>query len=262
MENGLGSVFSKELKRSLSLSDICGANGYSLPSLEHAAINIGGELNASELAESSAWKLLVGGESIRVREIRGEPFDMDNYTVKLVFLSNHMPKFKSGTDAEYNRTRFIRFRVVVRERDEGLRLRMQELERDGIFTQFMVPGLQRILRGERVPDGSAASQAARQTFFHGNDPYQAFIGECCELFPNAAEPKVRLKGAFRAFAHKYDLGDKIIKTVLRVLRERHGLKICRRGERQHQEYCLEGIRLKEGVEIEKESIRMDQIDDS
>lgn len=255
VENGLGSVFTSAIKCSLSMSDICAENGYSLPSLQYAAVNIGGELNASEVAESMAWKILVGGERMRVRSIRGKPYEMSDYTVKLIFLSNHMPRFKAGTDAEFNRTRFIRFGVVVKDKDDGLRWRMQEQERDGIFTQFMVPGLQRILRGEPVPEGSAASQAARQEFFLGNDPYKAFVTQCCDLYPNAVEPKDRLQGAFRAFARKYDLGDKIVESGLRVLRERLALKVCRRGGRQYQEYCIEGIKLKDGVEIEEATPR-------
>src|ERR1051325_608183 len=96
---GVGAVLGRELCTSLSLSDICSPPGYSVPDLQTAMLNVGAELDANELANSSKFKELVGGEPTRVREIRGQPYDMCDYTVKLVFLTNHMPRFKAGTDA-------------------------------------------------------------------------------------------------------------------------------------------------------------------
>jgi hypothetical protein len=264
VEHGLCSIFPgdpEKLKQFLSMADICCTNGYSVPGLQNAAVNVGGELQASELAESARWKSLVGGETFQVREIRGRPYDMSGYALKLIFLTNHMPKFRFGTDAEYSRTRFIKFGVVPAEIRPELRYRIEN-ERDAIFTQFMVPGLQGILKGDGVPDGGQASQAIREQFFFRNDPYDAFVRERCILEPNASDTKDRIKGAFRAFVMNHDFSLKLVGPVIRVLKEKYGLKDHRPGRRiEARKWCLAGIAVKDGVAIEERDLNCDEDED-
>ena len=100
------SLFGSELVARIGMSNICDPKGYYLPKLKHVAVNLGTELDALEVGESGNFKALVSGENIAVRPIYGAPFTMTTM-VKLWFLSNNLPRFKHGTDAEQRRTRFI-----------------------------------------------------------------------------------------------------------------------------------------------------------
>ena len=116
----IASIFGTELVERIGMSNICDPKGYYLPKLKHVALNLGTELDALEVSESGNFKLLVSGEPIDVRPIYGAPFTMST-TAKLWFLSNNMPRFKQGTDAEQRRMRFLRFDKKPAAKVVGLR---------------------------------------------------------------------------------------------------------------------------------------------
>ena len=64
-------------------------HGYHLPGLRDSIVNLGTELNATEMADSSVFKSLVSGEPIEAREIYGKPGVMKT-TCKLWFLANNL----------------------------------------------------------------------------------------------------------------------------------------------------------------------------
>ena len=82
-----------------SLEELCKTSGYSLPTIRDKMLNLGTELNGTEIEESSNFKKLVSGEGMLARQIYCEPGEMVT-TCKLVFLTNNLPRFKYGTDAE------------------------------------------------------------------------------------------------------------------------------------------------------------------
>lgn len=267
-EYGIGSVFGynpargnkeiSELFTSVSLSDICAENGYSLPSLKGAAINLGGELNPDEIAGSDRLKSLIGGEAIVVREIYGKPTRMTAYTVKLVFLANHLPRFKSGSDAELSRLRFLLFNHPPTRIDPDLKLRVAK-EADGVFSQFMVPGLQMILNGSPVPEGGAESRRLRSRFAINNDPIATFVQSCCVLERGATELKSRLARAFAFYAETHDLSEKLVesRTFFKILKGRFADIEDYRPRTDGRERRVRGIRLQDGVELAEE--RFDQL---
>jgi P4 family phage/plasmid primase-like protien len=198
---GVGAVLGRELCTSLSLSDICSPPGYSVPDLQTAMLNVGAELDANELANSSKFKELVGGEPTRVREIRGQPYDMCDYTVKLVFLTNHMPRFKAGTDAELKRIKFLAWKNVPTVEDPELKPAIAA-EKDGVFSQYMVPALQLLIDGRQCPEDS---RDLRQYFALHNDPIKAFLDDRCEFGDEFKVSKNDLLTAYEHFVKDNDL---------------------------------------------------------
>jgi putative DNA primase/helicase len=254
-----------ELVTSITLSKVCEGNGYSLPSLQGAALNLAAEAQAGELKESDAFKQLVEGAGIEVRSIYGRPFIMRNYHPKFVVLGNHMPRFKSGTDAELRRSRFIDFAKKAKIVDPTLQPRIAS-ERDGIFSQVMVPRLQQLLRKLEMPMGDPKSIKLRDRFAVENDSLQAFADECCNLGANRHETKDRLHAAFEHFSERNDVAAGLRERTVffRKLRERFpNLEGYRprvdlsgqggtpsrgnRNEERQRENELRGIELKEGV---------------
>ncbi len=249
-EKGIGAAIGNGLKKNLSLSDICSTTGYSIPSLQHALLNVGGELDADELGQSSRFKLLAEGGPLEVRMIYGRPYTMTDYVVKLVFLTNHLPRFRSGTDAELNRIQFICWDKVPAKPDPRL-LEMVANERDGVFTQWMVPALQSILDGVKpLPD----ELLIRSQFAVRNDPMKVFIEKCCVLDPDATIEKNRFRRTFAYFVDQADLsgGLKDDGVCGRLLLERtYGkVKVARPRREGSREQVYAGIKLNPDFERE------------
>jgi phage/plasmid-associated DNA primase len=205
---GIGSAVGEGTTKNLSLSDISSTTGYSLPGLQHALLNIGGELDADELAQSSRFKLMVGGEPFEVRSIYGRPFTLRDYIVKLVFLTNHLPRFKNGTDAELARIRFVKWDQKPAAPDPNLQYRLPA-EKDGIFSQWMVPALQLIMQGALPPDDN---EIIRSQFAMRNDPVGVFVEKYCRIESEASVPKKELLDGFRVFVKLNDLSERLLET--------------------------------------------------
>jgi P4 family phage/plasmid primase-like protien len=174
----IASIFGTELVERIGLSSICDAKTYYLPKLKHVAVNLGTELDALEVGESGNFKALVSGEAVAVRPIYGAPFTMST-TAKLWFLSNNLPRFKHGTDAEQRRTRFLRFDKVPAVKDVDLKQRLIA-ERDGIVL-WCLEGLSRLLSLREMPLGGAESKATHERFAVSNDPIGTFIATRCRF---------------------------------------------------------------------------------
>jgi P4 family phage/plasmid primase-like protien len=181
-----GSIFGPGLIERLSMSRICDPKSYSLPKLRHAVLNLGTELDALEVGESANFKAVVSGEQIEARPIYGHPFVLST-TAKLWFLSNHMPRFKSGTDSELRRMRFLRFEQIPAKKDVELKDKLVA-ERDGIFL-WALRGLQELLTLSEMPFGSAGSRQARERFAVSNDPLGEFIRVRCRISAAASVRK-------------------------------------------------------------------------
>jgi P4 family phage/plasmid primase-like protien len=192
----IASTLGSELIQRLTLGQICDPKSYHLPKLAMAAANLTTELDSLEVAESGPFKALVSGEAIQARPIYGSPFTMKS-TCKLWFLSNDLPRFRHGTDAERRRLRFIRFDRVPTVKDPDLKRRLL-LERDGIFG-WMLEGLHVLLAEGRLPDGGASGQDALARFAVSNDPMGEFIRARCTLDPECDTEKQKLETAYAGF---------------------------------------------------------------
>ncbi len=192
----VASIFGTPLVERIGMANICDPKGYYAPKLKHVAVNLATELDALEVGESGNFKALVSGENIAVRPIYGEPFTMTT-TAKLWFLSNNLPRFKHGTDAEQRRTRFLRFDKVPAVRDVDLKTKLIA-ERDGIFL-WALEGLSRLLALREMPLGGAESKRVHDRFAVSNDPLGAFLASRCRMDSKAHTPKEHFKTAIVEF---------------------------------------------------------------
>ena len=200
-----------------SLQQICSANGYHLPGLRHSLVNLGTELNATEMADSSVFKSLVSGEPIEAREIYGKPGVMKT-TCKLWFLANNLPRFKHGTGAEVRRLRFLNFNRKPSKPDNTLKQQLQH-EGNGIFN-WMVQGLVELLQASQIPEGGSESISIKERFKLNNDHVLAFIEECCEVGDDYKMSKESLYGSYVEFCESYSTNCLEDNIFWRLLRER------------------------------------------
>jgi putative DNA primase/helicase len=192
----------------LTLSQLCDPRGYSLPQLRLAAVNLGTELDAVEIEESSNFKRIISGEPFEAREIYGRPFTMTT-TAKLWFLANNLPRFKHGSDAEMRRMRFLVFDQKPRKEDKTLKANVK-LEASGILI-WMLEGAVKVLKAGKIPFGGEDSKSAAETFGIQNDPLRAFIEKYCVLDPEARVGKDIFGNEFVEFCNSHGLPGEALK---------------------------------------------------
>jgi len=251
----MGVMGSDPLVTSLSMAQLCsqGQGAYSLPGLQYALVNLGTELDTVELDDSSAFKRLVSGETIEARTIYGRPFPMTP-TVKLIFLSNSLPRFKHGTDAELRRSRFLCFDRKRTDADKDTTLKDKlPLERSGIL-RWMVEGLQAVLGGEPAPAGGVQSRAVKEKFAINNDAVTAFVKAHCVLGVDRVVHKNDLYAAFTSYLEGYGFSQKSKEHLFKQIYERYpGLSVTQvrtkqaTNERPSGHY-VRGIELREAWE--------------
>jgi len=117
VSTGIEAALGPDLVTKCSLAQISNPENKNLAKLGNAALNLSTELDAVEVG-SEIFKMIVSGEAIDADRKYRDSITL-SATCKLWFNSNHLPRFRSGTDAEQKRTRIIRFAQKVLKR--GLR---------------------------------------------------------------------------------------------------------------------------------------------
>jgi len=220
LAESLAAPLGTDLVSSLRLIQLCDKNTYFLSKLRYAALNLGTELDAIEISDSSVLKTLISGEQVEVRPIYESPFTMVT-PIKFLFLANALPRFRNGTDAEYRRFRFLHFGINIQpeRRDVSLKHRLAA-EIDGIFSTFMVPGLQRLLTISEFPAGGKTSNRCREIFRGANDPVATFVHERCRIDRSFCVLKEDLTAAFRNFCDTRGLPQTLEAQFFKSLYER------------------------------------------
>ena len=249
----VASALGEENVTRLGFAELCGDGpGYSLPSLQRSALNLGAEAPQGEVQESDRLKILVEGGELPVRPIYGKPRPLRGYHTKIVLLGNCQPRFKSGTSAELRRLRILCFGNEHKKTDPLLDVKLAR-QASGIFSRGLVPGLQTLLRSRRIPAGGPNSRRVFRQYAIVHDPHRVFVEQCCDLGPELQEPKLKLLGAWRAFVEREHLREALRDQhwFFRVLYDRYPQIQSRRlcGE-ENRLYVVQGIGLRPDVEVE------------
>jgi putative DNA primase/helicase len=233
------------LLTNFSIAQICDPRSYALPQLQFAAVNVCTELNSKEVEDSSIFKTLVSGGAVPARQIYDKPFSMTT-PCKIFSLSNNMPEFRAGTDAERRRLRFLRCNFKPEKVDVSIKERLK-VPHPGTLN-WMLEGLQKLLRmgPQTMPFGGEASQEVHARFFANNDPLNGFITTYC-TFDRAAEcPKEDLKRLFHLYAEDNDISEGFVKNFFRSLYKRYtSLKAKRGGSDGMRTQLITGIKINE-----------------
>ncbi len=215
---GVAGALGEPLVARLTMKQLCDPKGYHVPSLRFAAVNLGTELDSLEVEDGGAFKALASGEAIQARPIYGSPFVMQT-TAKLIFLSNDLPRFKSGTDGELRRMRFIRFDQKPAAPNTRLKEQIAS-ERDGIL-EWMIEGLMAALDEGAIPQGGETSRAALSRFSISNDPLAGFVTSRCVLGAHYREDKGHLEGAYAEYLEEHGMPIIMQTSFLKRLYERY-----------------------------------------
>jgi P4 family phage/plasmid primase-like protien len=243
LAGGVAAAIGPEATQYLTLGQICSKEGYSLPSLQNALLNVSTEVDTVAMESSEDYKRIVSGEPVKMRPIYGHPFTART-NVKLLALANHLPRFKHGTDAELARLRIIKFANKPANPDPQIKIKI-EAERDGIFN-LLIEYLGILMKKNVMPMGGTESQATLARFAATNDPLASFVSQECTLDTKLRESKDALRNAFSEHLDKLGIPDQLGDSFFRHLYDRYpDVKDGRVRRNGVREYIVAGISLKE-----------------
>lgn len=169
---------------------------YQLALLAGKRIALCSEANATQnLVDDATIKSLVAGDTMSVRQIRREPFELKP-TAKLWWAMNELPAVADTSEGFWRRMRVIPFNRVFRDDERIMELKdLLDLELPGIFNWAMA-GLQR-LRGRGHFVEPVQVKDATGKYRQEANPVKLFVDEMCSISLNAREQSSVIYRAYK-----------------------------------------------------------------
>jgi P4 family phage/plasmid primase-like protien len=241
LAEGIMAALGPDLVSSLSLLQICDPKSFHLVNLRNTAVNISAELNALPMVSAENFKLLVSGEQVAADRKHQDSVSLRT-SCKFLFLTNYLPQFYHGTDAELRRLRFLRFARKPAKPDPGLKEQVRG-ERDGIL-RLILDGLRDLLTKQQIPQGGDESKATRELFKIQNDPAASFVQTRCRLGPTYEIAKSQLYDEYKKFLDVNGLPEpRDSAKFFKELYNRFRVKATRRRDGDKQLQKVDGITL-------------------
>lgn len=93
------------------------AETYHVATIVNSLVNFSPDNDPNDKLHVGTFKAITGGDTITVRNIRGEPFEM-NFLGKLIFSVNKMPYFSSKDSAVLRRVEILQFPVIIDDKNK------------------------------------------------------------------------------------------------------------------------------------------------
>ena len=172
-------------------------------------------VTAVETEEGRQWaeskiKTLTGGDAISARFMRQDFFE---YTpqFKLIIAGNHKPGLRSVDEAIRRRFNLVPFTVTIPPEKRDLDL-AEKLKAE--WPAILQWGVQGCLEWQRI--GLAPPKAvteATNAYLEAEDAVRVWLDECCELKPEAFEPRSKLYASWRLWAERSGEGARSAKWL-------------------------------------------------
>lgn len=166
-----------------------GAARNDLASLAGARLVLASEPDASARLSEPLIKLLTGGETLKVRFLYKEYFDL-RPTFTIICSANYLPRVQGTDEGIWRRIRVVPFREYIPEdeRDPQL-LDKLKAEAPGIL-RWCVEGAVRWRRRGRLETPLAVRQASA-VYRSEQDTFQEFLIDCCDTTDSLTEVTAR-----------------------------------------------------------------------
>jgi phage/plasmid-associated DNA primase len=184
----------------VSLEKICNG-GDELRHLESSLVNIGTEINQRLLDDTDVFNKMTCGERFN-SALKYEKSRCLKPMCKHIFVGNHLPGWKRGSDAQARRMKILYFAEdFTDQRKDGQLERDVKLEGSGILN-WMIEGLLEVVKLEQMPAGSKESQECAGSFKKHNNPIETFNRLACDLSGSAQMPMADYGRVFRFWCEK------------------------------------------------------------
>jgi P4 family phage/plasmid primase-like protien len=176
----LAAAIGNDVSSALTFHQICANDRKHLYRLKEKLINVSTETENRMVTENSTFKRIVSGEAFETDKLYASGFKMQT-NCKLCFLTNNLPEFKYGTQAENRRIRFIHFEKCYEGKAKDLLLKRRlSIELDGILS-MLVRRLPRLCKLAEMGRGGILSRRQLKYFSDRNSIIESFFADCTEI---------------------------------------------------------------------------------
>jgi putative DNA primase/helicase len=184
LTSAIANVLGDNNRTSIAFKEICRKERKQIVRLAQILVNISNEVEVDPIKDSATFKQLVSGEAIETDRIYRDAVTIKS-DCKYCLLSNHMPKYADGSNAEIRRTRIIEYSNTFEGDYKDVKLAEKlKGEKEGIL-RLLIEKLPQIASMDEMPYGGYESRMAQEAFSISNNPITAFIGKHIEITNNS-----------------------------------------------------------------------------
>ena len=144
--------------------------------------NLGDDISADYISNTSVFKKLVTGERVNVERKGQDPFEFNSYC-KFVFSANNIPRMRDKTGAVQRRLTIIPFEAKFSKEDadfnRDIKKELREQEHMEYALQLALKGLHRILEAKDYTASEKVDEQLKE-YEISNNSVAAFVDECKE----------------------------------------------------------------------------------
>ena len=208
----------------VSLQDLCD-NRFSVAEIQGRLVNVYPDLPARGVQDSSIFKAIVGGESVKAERKNGQPFKLIA-TARLIFAANQMPATRDMSHGFFRRWLIIPFphQFSGAAADKDL---TRKLTTPGALSTWFNLGLRGLKRLEAQGDFTPCASVieADRRYRIDSDPVLEFFTDKLRKASGAHLPKVETYEAFRVWCAAQGKDRPLSAQVFnRRLAETHNIK--------------------------------------
>ena len=216
-------------------------------------VNIYADLPSTKMPHVGLFKMLTGGDTIGAEKKFRDRFSFNNYA-RLVFSTNRPPEVENEDSlAFWRRWVFINFPNKF-EGDKADKLLLQKLTQKNELSGLLniaLRGLERLANRQEYSYEISSSEVA-DWYQKAANPIYAFVEDACKPDPDAWISKDALYAAFLEYCDKHNIPRIGKESFGKVLKNAKNIHVVsqRHGPMGAQVYGWQGIRLREGEELE------------
>jgi putative DNA primase/helicase len=257
----LANAIGHDVRSSLTFHQICANGPKHVHRLDKKLINVGTETENRMIKEDDIFKKIVSGERFEAERLYREGFPLQT-NCKLCFLSNHVPQFEFGTEAENRRLRIIQFSKRFDEENRDLKLKEKLVEDYIGILAYLVRRLPRLYKMTEMSKGSYVSRKGLAMFRISNDIIGSFLAQCTQNCGQSfSVTRDVLYRTFREFCNRHDrdniISERQFFRLLKRLRPDINTRFNVRTINQAATKACKGLQLSEyGMDIFQEAMNL------
>ena len=193
MLNCIKRLLGKENFKSLDLADL--ESTFAPAELHNMLANIGDDISAKYLENSSIFKKVVTGESFVVQKKYGQPFELECYATQ-IFCANELPSVNDKTDGFARRIVIVPFNAKFSKNDADydpfVEDKLMTDEAIQYLLKLAVDGLERVLYNKQFTK-SDKGESEKEDYLTSNNNVLEWFDEECPKIENESVADVYLK---------------------------------------------------------------------
>jgi len=212
---------------------------YQTATLPGSIVNIRNDLDSSIVYNTGMIKEVIAGDTVKVRQIYGEPFDYTP-TQKHLFAANQVPEIEDADNAFYNRWLHVEFPNSVPDDEQVDGYHRQLLDEASGILNWMLEGYARLMANDEGFTVDPPVEQKRQLWQSYGDSVDRFAGECVDYNPGYEADEQAVYNRYVGFCQDNGLPAQEKAELTKALKKQ-GVAQTRLGPRGDRTRCYKGV---------------------